>query len=187
MDVRDLGAIYLGGTSLVALARAGLVAERTTGAGAAVGAAFGWSQPRSVRISFGSTVGAALDRGGLGWLGQAGLCRRISAIVLQECLRSRGANGARRRLSSVFTSAWNAAAARRPVSVGVTRSARRSPGTGDRFTRPRRSALSTRPVSAAFSTPKQRASSAIPFGPSARVHRSLAWTGVKSWCSETRA
>jgi predicted acetyltransferase len=45
MNVRDLSAIYLGGTPLAALARAGLVAERTKGAAAAAGAAFGWSQP----------------------------------------------------------------------------------------------------------------------------------------------
>ena len=45
MNIRDLSAIYLGGTSLAALARAGLVSERTRGAAAAVGAAFGWSQP----------------------------------------------------------------------------------------------------------------------------------------------
>jgi predicted acetyltransferase len=45
MNVLDLGAVYLGGTSLVALARAGLVTERTTGAAAATSAAFGWSQP----------------------------------------------------------------------------------------------------------------------------------------------
>jgi predicted acetyltransferase len=45
MNVRDLGAIYLGGTSLAALARAGLVTERTKGAAAAAGAAFTWSQP----------------------------------------------------------------------------------------------------------------------------------------------
>jgi predicted acetyltransferase len=45
MHVRDLSAIYLGGTSLAALARAGLVTERTKGAAAATGAAFGWSQP----------------------------------------------------------------------------------------------------------------------------------------------
>jgi predicted acetyltransferase len=45
MNVRDLSAIYLGGTSLAALVRAGLVAERTKGAAAATGAAFGWSQP----------------------------------------------------------------------------------------------------------------------------------------------
>lgn len=45
MNVRDLGAIYLGGTPLAALARAGLVTERTKGAAAATGAAFGWSQP----------------------------------------------------------------------------------------------------------------------------------------------
>jgi predicted acetyltransferase len=45
MNVRDLSAIYLGGTSLAALARAGLVAERTKGVVAATAAAFGWSQP----------------------------------------------------------------------------------------------------------------------------------------------
>jgi predicted acetyltransferase len=45
LDVRDLGAVYLGGTSLAALARAGLVTERTQGAAAAMSAAFGWSQP----------------------------------------------------------------------------------------------------------------------------------------------
>jgi predicted acetyltransferase len=45
MNVRDLSAIYLGGTSLAALVRAGLVTERTKGAAAATGAAFGWSQP----------------------------------------------------------------------------------------------------------------------------------------------
>jgi len=45
MNVLDLGAIYLGGTSLAALARAGLVTERTKGAAAATSAAFGWSQP----------------------------------------------------------------------------------------------------------------------------------------------
>jgi hypothetical protein len=45
MNVRDLSAIYLGGTPLAALARAGLVTERTKGAAAVMGAAFGWSQP----------------------------------------------------------------------------------------------------------------------------------------------
>jgi predicted acetyltransferase len=45
MNARDLSAIYLGGTSLAALARAGLVAERTKGVAAATSAAFGWSQP----------------------------------------------------------------------------------------------------------------------------------------------
>jgi predicted acetyltransferase len=45
MNVRDLSAIYLGGTSLAALVRVGLVTERTKGAAAATGAAFGWSQP----------------------------------------------------------------------------------------------------------------------------------------------
>jgi predicted acetyltransferase len=45
MNVRDLSAIYLGGTSVAALVRAGLVAERTKGVAAATAAAFGWSQP----------------------------------------------------------------------------------------------------------------------------------------------
>jgi len=45
MNVRDLSAIYLGGTSLAALARAGVVTERTRGAAAATSAAFAWSQP----------------------------------------------------------------------------------------------------------------------------------------------
>jgi len=45
MNIRDLSAIYLGGTSLAALVRAGLVSERTKGAAAATGAAFAWSQP----------------------------------------------------------------------------------------------------------------------------------------------
>jgi predicted acetyltransferase len=40
MNVRDLSAIYLGGTSLLALARAGLVIERTKGAAAATSAGF---------------------------------------------------------------------------------------------------------------------------------------------------
>jgi hypothetical protein len=45
MDVRELSAIYLGGTPLQALARAGLITERTKGAVAVAAAAFGWSQP----------------------------------------------------------------------------------------------------------------------------------------------
>jgi predicted acetyltransferase len=45
MNVRDLSAIYLGGTPLTALARAGLVSERTEGAAAATSAAFAWTQP----------------------------------------------------------------------------------------------------------------------------------------------
>jgi predicted acetyltransferase len=45
MNVRDLSAIYLGGTPLTALARAGLVSERTEGAAAAMSAAFAWTQP----------------------------------------------------------------------------------------------------------------------------------------------
>ncbi len=45
MNIRDLSAMYLGGTSLAALVRAGLVSERTKGAAAATGAAFAWSQP----------------------------------------------------------------------------------------------------------------------------------------------
>jgi predicted acetyltransferase len=42
LDVRELGAAYLGGTSLAVLASAGLVAERTPGALAAASTAFGW-------------------------------------------------------------------------------------------------------------------------------------------------
>jgi predicted acetyltransferase len=45
MNVRELSAIYLGGTPLAALARAGLVTERTKGAAQAVAAAFAWTQP----------------------------------------------------------------------------------------------------------------------------------------------
>jgi predicted acetyltransferase len=45
MNVRELGAIYLGGTPLTALARAGLITERTKGAVQATAAAFAWSQP----------------------------------------------------------------------------------------------------------------------------------------------
>jgi predicted acetyltransferase len=45
MNVRDLSAIYLGGTPLTALARAGLVSERIEGAAAAMSAAFAWTQP----------------------------------------------------------------------------------------------------------------------------------------------
>jgi predicted acetyltransferase len=43
LNVRELGAIYLGGTSLAVLNRAGLVRERTPGSVAATAAAFGWS------------------------------------------------------------------------------------------------------------------------------------------------
>ncbi|GAA1726411.1 GNAT family N-acetyltransferase [Isoptericola hypogeus] len=42
LDVRELGAAYLGGTSLTSQAAAGLVTERTPGALAHAGAAFGW-------------------------------------------------------------------------------------------------------------------------------------------------
>jgi predicted acetyltransferase len=45
MNVRELSAIYLGGTPLAALVRAGLVTERTKGAAIATAAAFGWPQP----------------------------------------------------------------------------------------------------------------------------------------------
>ena len=45
MSVRELSAIYLGGTPLVPLARAGLVTERTKGAVQATAAAFAWPQP----------------------------------------------------------------------------------------------------------------------------------------------
>ncbi|MFE7406669.1 enhanced intracellular survival protein Eis [Isoptericola sp. NPDC057559] len=42
LDVRELGAAFLGGTSLAALAGAGLVVERSAGALAHASAAFGW-------------------------------------------------------------------------------------------------------------------------------------------------
>lgn len=45
LDVRELGAAYLGGTSLASLAGAGLVTERTSGALAPAAAAFGWHVP----------------------------------------------------------------------------------------------------------------------------------------------
>lgn len=44
LDVRELGAAYLGGTSLRGLAAAGLVTERTDGALARASVAFGWPQ-----------------------------------------------------------------------------------------------------------------------------------------------
>jgi hypothetical protein len=42
LDVRDLGAAYLGGRSLAALGRAGLVVERAPGALQRASAAFSW-------------------------------------------------------------------------------------------------------------------------------------------------
>lgn len=42
LDVRELGAAYLGGTTLTSLAAAGLVAERTEGALTRASVAFGW-------------------------------------------------------------------------------------------------------------------------------------------------
>jgi hypothetical protein len=45
MNVRELSAIYLAGIPLQALARAGLVVERTEGAAAAAAAAFAWLRP----------------------------------------------------------------------------------------------------------------------------------------------
>jgi predicted acetyltransferase len=45
LDVRELGAAYLGGVSLASLAAAGLVVERTPGALARASAAFAWPVP----------------------------------------------------------------------------------------------------------------------------------------------
>ena len=45
LDVRDLGAAYLGSTPLAARGRAGWVEERTSGALAAASTAFGWAGP----------------------------------------------------------------------------------------------------------------------------------------------
>jgi predicted acetyltransferase len=42
LDVQELGAVYLGGTSLAELAAAGLVVEHTPGAVVRTGIAFGW-------------------------------------------------------------------------------------------------------------------------------------------------
>lgn len=44
LDIRELGAAYLGGTSLVELAAAGLVVERTPGSLRSASVAFGWPQ-----------------------------------------------------------------------------------------------------------------------------------------------
>ena len=52
VDVRDLGAAYLGGTRLTALAAAGRVTERRDGALAAASAAFGWHRQPSAAEMF---------------------------------------------------------------------------------------------------------------------------------------
>ena len=43
LDVRELGAVYLGGTALAARAQAGWVEERTAGSLTATSTAFGWT------------------------------------------------------------------------------------------------------------------------------------------------
>lgn len=51
LDVRELGAVYLGGTSLTALAAAGLVTELRPGAVTSASTAFGWHRaPSAVEI-----------------------------------------------------------------------------------------------------------------------------------------
>jgi predicted acetyltransferase len=51
LDVRELGASYLGGTSLCTLAGAGLVVETTGGSVASASAAFGWERaPASIEV-----------------------------------------------------------------------------------------------------------------------------------------
>ena len=52
MDVQDLGAVYLGGTPLTALAAAGRVHEHRRGALAAASTAFSWHQPPSAAEMF---------------------------------------------------------------------------------------------------------------------------------------
>ena len=52
LDVRDLGAAYLGGTALTALAGAGLVEERVPGALTATSTAFGWHRAPSMIETF---------------------------------------------------------------------------------------------------------------------------------------
>ena len=43
LDVRTLGAVYLGGMSMYSLAAAGLITENSPGSLAAAAPAFGWS------------------------------------------------------------------------------------------------------------------------------------------------
>jgi hypothetical protein len=51
LDIRDLGAVYLGGPPLAALAAGGLVRDHTPGAVAAATTAFGWPvAPSSIEI-----------------------------------------------------------------------------------------------------------------------------------------
>ena len=45
LGIREVGAAYLGGTSLASLATAGLVREHDADAVAALTAAFGWPRP----------------------------------------------------------------------------------------------------------------------------------------------
>ncbi|GAB7047926.1 GNAT family N-acetyltransferase [Catenuloplanes indicus] len=52
LDVRDLGAAYLGGTPLAALAGAGLIEERVPGTLAPANAAFGWHRAPSMLETF---------------------------------------------------------------------------------------------------------------------------------------
>lgn len=52
LDVRDLGAAYLGGTSLASLAAAGLVTERTPGALARASVGFGWPVAPACGVMF---------------------------------------------------------------------------------------------------------------------------------------
>ena len=52
LDVRELGASYLGGVSLAALAAAGLVTEKTPGALARAAAAFGWPVTPALGFAF---------------------------------------------------------------------------------------------------------------------------------------
>jgi S-adenosyl methyltransferase len=102
------------------------------------------------------------------------------AIVTRARLRqnrSRSPDGSTSvsRSSEAETSRWNALATSRPSGVSATETARRSPGTAVRATRPRRSARSASPVSAAFSMPSSPASSDMRRGPAASMHSSRAW------------
>ena len=77
------------------------------------------------------------------------------ARLRQNRSRSPGGSTSVSRSSEAETSRWNALATSRPSGVSATETARRSPGTAVRATRPRRSARSASPVSAAFSMPSR--------------------------------
>ena len=109
------------------------------------------------------------------------------ARLRQNRARSAGGSTSVSWLSEAESSRWKAVAASRPVGVSATDSARRSPGTAVRAIRPRRSARSASPVSAAFSMPSRPASSDMPRAPPVSTHSILACAAGSPWRSATRA